>query len=138
MIQVTKESDILSGAIGIGHECASSMFPHDPAFDGQTIQRFLDRAQAQPKHLAELLFWWNLITGGQGPAVDEIDDGIAELDVFRQTVSSGAGNRAKQSFRRDPAELRIECQVRGHGMNKRLAKATELYSTFDTKRSLLQ
>jgi hypothetical protein len=138
MIQIPIESDILSGAIGIGDERASAMFAQDPAFDGQAIQGLLDRAQAHRKDLAELLFWRNLVTSCQDTAVDETDDRVAELDVFGETRPSRAGNLAKESFRRDPSELRIKRKVRGHTMSVRLFRATELYSTFDTKRSPLQ
>ena len=117
MIQVTIESDVLSSTIGIGHECASSVFARDPAFNGQTIQRFLDGAQAHPERLAERLFWRNLITVRQGAGINEVDDGIAQLNMFWETGSSRAGNSPKQSFRRDPAELRIRCHVGGHEMN---------------------
>ena len=88
MIQVTIESGILGGAIGISHERASAMFAQDPAFDGQAIQGLLDRAQAHRKDLAELLFWRNLITSCQDIAVDEIDDRVAELDMFGETRPS--------------------------------------------------
>src|SRR5258708_39062721 len=99
MIEVAIERILLASAIRVRHKGAPSVLTDDPAFNGQTIQRFLYGAEAHPQRLAEQLFRRNLIPGRQSARVNQLDDGVSELNMLGETRLRRTCHRPEQGFR---------------------------------------